>query len=78
VAGIEAGVFPNHPTASSTKPWVECPFCDPDGLGVADLRSQFECKRADPAMSAFVDLVAPLAEIDLGVEVLFDAEAPGA
>jgi len=78
VAGIEAGVFPNHPTASSTKPWVECPFCDPDGLGVADLRSQFERKRADPAMSAFVDLVAPLAEIDLGVEVLFDAEAPGA
>ncbi len=34
-----AGVFANHPTAISTAlPWVECPYCDPDGLGVVDLR----------------------------------------
>jgi len=62
VNGIEAGVFPHHPTASSTTPWVECAFCDPDGMGVAELRRHFERKQADPAMATFVDLVYPLEE----------------
>ena len=48
VEGIEAGVFPHHPTASSTSPWVECPFCDPDGMGVAELRRQYERKTGGP------------------------------
>ena len=38
VAGIEAGVFASHPTAVSSSPWVECAACDPDGLGVTELR----------------------------------------
>ncbi len=62
VNGIEAGVFPHHPTASSTTPWVECPFCDPDGMGVAEERRQFERKQADPAMATFVKLAHPLEE----------------
>lgn len=62
VAGIEAGVFPHHPTAASTSLWVECPFCDPDGMGVAELRRQYERKRADPAMDVFVNLVDPVLE----------------
>ena len=68
VAGIEAGVFPHHPTASSTTPWVECPFCDPDGMGVTELRRQYERKQADPAMAAFVDLVDPAPRIPLDAE----------
>ena len=62
VNGIEAGVFPHHPTASSTTPWIECPFCDPDGMGVAELRRQFERKQDDPAMATFVKLAHPLLE----------------
>jgi hypothetical protein len=62
VAGIEAGVFPHYPTASSTSPFIECPSCDPDGLGVIDLRRAFEAKSSDPAMAVFVDLAEPLTD----------------
>jgi RecB family exonuclease len=68
VNGIEAGLFPHHPTASSTTPWVECPFCDPDGMGVAELRRHFERKQADPAMATFVDFAHPLEEPGPGDE----------
>ena len=44
-AAIEDGVFPPHPTATSTSPFVECPYCDPDALGVVDLRRQIDRKR---------------------------------
>ena len=67
VGGIEAGVFPNHPTATSTDPWVACPFCDPDALGVAELRRHFERKRADPAMAAFAELADPGTEVETDV-----------
>lgn len=68
VEGIEAGVFPHHPTASSTTPWVECAFCDPDDMGVTELRRQCERKKADPDMDAFVDLADPTAEDPLETE----------
>jgi hypothetical protein len=75
VAGIEAGVFPHHPTASSTTPWVECPFCDPDAMGVTELRRHYDGKQSDPAMAAFVNLVRPLEEVtdDIETELLPDA-----
>ncbi len=59
VRGIEHGVFPAYPTATSTTPFVECPYCDPDGLGVVDLRRAWERKLADPDLAGFVALVAP-------------------
>ncbi|HVC71205.1 MAG TPA: PD-(D/E)XK nuclease family protein [Acidimicrobiales bacterium] len=68
VAGIEAGVFPHFPTDTSTSIFVACPFCDPDGLGVADLHRQFAAKSSDPAMALFLDLAAPFDEADLDVE----------
>ena len=37
VAGIENGTFPAHPV-ETFGPWGRCPWCDPDGLGVSDLR----------------------------------------
>ncbi len=73
VAGIEAGVFPHYPTASSTTPFIVCPSCDPDGLGVTDLRRAFEAKSSDPAMAVFVDLAEPLQDTPLDVET----EQPG-
>ena len=60
VEGIEAGVFPPYPTASSTTPsFLACPYCDPDGLGVVDLRRAWERKRHDPGLAGFVRLVEP-------------------
>lgn len=64
VEGIEHGVFPNHPTALSTSPFVECWFCDPDNLGVVDLRRGWTRKRSDPALAAFADLAEPLPDPD--------------
>ena len=60
VEGIEAGVFPSHPTSVSTNPWVECEYCDPDGLGVIELRRAWERKRLDPALAPYADLAEPL------------------
>lgn len=59
VDGIEAGIFPSFPTSQSTAIWVECPFCDPDSLGVADLQRAWSRKRSDPALATFVTLVDP-------------------
>jgi ATP-dependent helicase/nuclease subunit B len=67
VAGIEAGVFTHYPTASSTTPFIECPFCDPDGLGVTDLRRQFDHKQSDPALAGFLGLAGPLTDAPLDV-----------
>jgi RecB family exonuclease len=53
VDGIEHGVFPHHPTALSTTPWVVCAYCDPDALGVAGLRRAWERKAEDPALAPF-------------------------
>jgi ATP-dependent helicase/nuclease subunit B len=66
VGGIEAGVFPNHPTAVSSQPreFVTCLACDPDALGVSELRARWERKRADPLLARYADLAEPLLELD--------------
>jgi RecB family exonuclease len=58
VDGIERGAFPARPDASGT-PWVTCPYCDPDGLGVADLRRDWERKRNHPAVAAYAEMAEP-------------------
>jgi ATP-dependent helicase/nuclease subunit B len=68
VDGIEAGVFPSFPTALSTSPWTECPYCDPDNMGVTELRRLYEHKRSDPAMDAFVHFADPLEDLSLDAE----------
>ncbi|MGI8425040.1 MAG: PD-(D/E)XK nuclease family protein [Actinomycetota bacterium] len=59
VAGIESGVFPNYSTEASTSLWVSCDSCDPDALGVVDLKRRWEWKRSDPAVGVFANLVDP-------------------
>jgi ATP-dependent helicase/nuclease subunit B len=60
VDGIERGAFPARPDASRTgTPWVACPYCDPDGLGVADLRREWERKRNHPAIAAYAEMAEP-------------------
>ncbi len=60
VQGIESGVFPSHPTGSSSDLWIQCPYCNTDGLGEADLQRAWERKRSDPAMGAYTRLVDPV------------------
>jgi len=62
VAGIEAGVFSPHPGALSTFLWIDCHVCNPDGLGTAELRHQWERKRHDPALAAYANLAEPLVD----------------
>jgi ATP-dependent helicase/nuclease subunit B len=59
VSGIEAGTFPNHPVAASTSPKWKCQYCDPDRLGVTELRAGWDRKRADPALARYADRVEP-------------------
>jgi hypothetical protein len=60
VHGVEGGVFPAHPAETSTFLYVECAVCDPDGLGTAELRKQWERKRHDPLLAPYADLAEPL------------------
>jgi hypothetical protein len=57
VDGIERGIFPHHPAANSTNPRRECPYCDPDGLGVAELHRAWERKTGhDPTLARYLAL----------------------
>ena len=65
VEGIEAGRFPAHPEdRKSTNVYVSCHSCDPDALGVVELRRQWERKRHDPAMAPYAQLAEPVGEPD--------------
>ena len=60
VTGIESGLFAHHPSADSSGWSRPCDFCDPDGLGVADLRRGWEQKRSDPLLASYADVVEAL------------------
>ncbi len=53
---IAAGVFPTRAPEDADFAWVQCPYCNPDGLGHAERRRQWEAKRADPALAEYVGL----------------------
>ena len=60
VENVERGVFPPHPPALSTFFRIGCEVCNPDGLGTAELRKQWERKRLDPALADYVALAEPI------------------
>lgn len=53
VDGIEAGCFPARPSPPGPRPFVDCPYCDPDGLGTADRWREWERKQGDPALAPY-------------------------
>lgn len=58
VDGIKHGLFPaNAPEDKPFLSWIECAYCDPDGLGAKDRRVQWEQKKDDPALAPYVTLV---------------------
>jgi hypothetical protein len=68
VRGVDGGVFPPHPPALSTFFRIACHVCDPDGLGTAELRKQWDRKRDDPALREYAHLAEPIEEPAIEVE----------
>ncbi len=59
VDAIEDGVFPPNPTTESL-PYVDCPYCQPDGLHPDDLRRLKARKEADPLWARHAAVTGPL------------------
>lgn len=59
VTGIEHGLFPSHPTDNDSSPFNDCWSCDPDFLGVGDLRRAGAAKAGDPALAPYLALIDP-------------------
>ncbi|NOX31452.1 MAG: PD-(D/E)XK nuclease family protein, partial [Actinobacteria bacterium] len=57
--GLETGTFPARPSGESYEFYVSCEYCDPDHLGTAARRREWERKRDDPALRAYRELAEP-------------------
>ena len=53
------GVFPPRAPAEPDFRWVTCEYCNPDGLGHADVRRRWEAKRLAPELRDYTALVEP-------------------
>ena len=57
--GISGGMFVANPDRTTT-PWVTCWYCDPDGLGTAELGARFEqLARTAPQLRRYVEMAEP-------------------
>jgi ATP-dependent helicase/nuclease subunit B len=57
VDGIEQGLFPSHPVATTRPGFVSCRFCDPDGMGVSELDRGWQRKQTDPLLAGYRRLI---------------------
>lgn len=62
VRSIAAGRFPAKAPDVPDFAWVQCAYCNPDGLGHGEVRSRWESKRHDPVLHDLVALIEPPAE----------------
>lgn len=53
VERIESGLYPAVTGPPTFQPWVDCWYCDPDGLGVAERYDEWTAKRGDPRIAAW-------------------------
>ncbi|MDY7105215.1 MAG: PD-(D/E)XK nuclease family protein [Actinomycetota bacterium] len=65
MGSIDAGHFPARPAEPQWRPFVECPFCDPDGLGTRERHARWEQVRRAPELARFVGLVEPAVALEL-------------
>ncbi len=63
--GIAAGVFVGYVRAGDDRAgFTPCPYCDPDGIGTAEVLRQWKRKRLAPELSGFAHLVeGPIEEV---------------
>ena len=57
VSGISRGAFPPRPPEAPDFLWVQCAYCNPDGLGHGEVRRAWERKRLSPELAQFTALV---------------------
>ena len=56
VDGIRAGHFPQHPALPRFRPWVDCDYCEPDGLGLSHQYRDWARIQADPDLAAYLEV----------------------
>ncbi|MDQ1538132.1 MAG: ATP-dependent helicase/nuclease subunit, partial [Actinomycetota bacterium] len=61
VRSMASGAFPERAPAKADfqQGWVQCSYCNPDGLGHSDVRRRWEAKRLTPELVDFTGLVEP-------------------
>ena len=60
VGGIRRGVFPGYAEPQQDRSgYVPCRYCDPDGIGTADVATAWKRKRGHPALAEYAGLVEP-------------------
>jgi ATP-dependent helicase/nuclease subunit B len=72
VSSIAAGYFPAMAPEVPDFLWVQCPYCNPDGIGHSEARARWERKRFDPTLERLVRLIDPGALPAFEEEVLDD------
>jgi ATP-dependent helicase/DNAse subunit B len=65
VRSIANGKFPAKAPDVPDFAWVQCPYCNPDGVGHGEVRDQWDAKRHDSSLHELVGLIEPSA-IDSG------------
>ena len=56
VDGIAGGHFPAHPAVPKFRPWVDCAFCEPDGLGLNHQYADWRRLALHPDLVGYVEL----------------------
>lgn len=57
VDGIAAGLFPQAPAEPGWRMWVDCDFCEPDGLGTSHQFADFRRIQLDPDLEPWRDVI---------------------
>lgn len=68
VSSIAAGYFPPKAPEVPDFLWVQCPYCNPDGIGHSEVRARWDRKRHDPTLSRLVRLIDPVVFEETGDE----------
>ena len=56
VDGIAAGHYPAHPAIPRFRPWVDCVFCEPDGLGLNHQYADWRRLQNAPELTDYLEL----------------------
>ncbi|MEU4607234.1 PD-(D/E)XK nuclease family protein [Kribbella sp. NPDC023972] len=68
VSSIAAGYFPPKAPEVPDFLWVQCHYCNPDGIGHSEVRARWDRKRYDPTLSRLVQLIDAAALEEAGDE----------
>lgn len=68
VRGIREGRFIPRPPPGDDFAWVQCAYCNPDGVGYGHVRAASERKRSDGALAGLFALLDPSAHAVAGAD----------